>query len=224
MAERSPTPAVLIPLVHGKVGEDSDIEDFGSRNYRPYNRGNKLKRLVEQPSHLPTKPTLWPIRHPDDEIEYIQVGNRRAIVRRTRRSLTDIRALYDDDPYSGIKMEEIWALPDKLSDLRLMEPVVRTLRNRQLNFISRVAMRFIEEEGQVYRALLELAGMLQGEDPATKDLEVKANVPADVVEDLEDTTDELLGFVNEYIDRLEMTRRKVLKAHLQKKTVYKKLK
>ena len=90
-----PTRCRLTPF---HLGEDSEGEDYGSRNYRPFNRGNKhilfddthfstrsgrpahasrrfilyssaLKRLLEQPALVPTKPTLWPLHSIEEELE-----------------------------------------------------------------------------------------------------------------------------------------------------------
>ncbi|KAL2914593.1 hypothetical protein HK105_205944 [Polyrhizophydium stewartii] len=210
-----------IPLVQAP-GEDSDGEDFGSRNYRPYNRGNKLKRLLEQPHSLPSRPTLWPLHHLDEEYEYISVGNRRAIVRKRQRSLvgTDNGSL--DDPYSEIKMEEIWTLPDKPDDLRSIEPVVHTLKSRDLHILSGEAMKMVEGEVQLYRTLTQFTELLQGENPSFEDVQLD-DVPAELVAGLQEDAEELVGCISEVMNRLQETRKHIIRATMQKHSLSERL-
>ncbi|KAI8920477.1 hypothetical protein BC831DRAFT_479491 [Entophlyctis helioformis] len=210
-----------IPLVQAP-GEDSDGDDFGTRNYRPYNRGNKLKRLLEQPHSLPSKPTLWPIHQMDEEYEYVHVGHKRAIVRKGhRRSMLGPESLQEDDPYAEIKMEEIWALPDKPSDLRSMEPVLHTLRSRHLQSLSREAMQFVEDDGPMYRTLMQFTDLLRGEDPAAQDVVIGGGSEAEeaLVAGLQDDAEELLSCINETMERLQETRRRIVQAVLSKQSL-----
>lgn len=44
--------------------------DFGTKNYRPFNRGNKLKRVVEESLEwMPENPPLLPMASVHDQFE-----------------------------------------------------------------------------------------------------------------------------------------------------------
>lgn len=99
--------AEFIKHVHNKIQVvlDGELEeDFGSQNYRPYNRGNKLKRLMEQPAQILSKPALWTPSRLEEDGEYLHFGKQRAIIRKGR-----VIGL-EEDPYQDIKIEEIWSL------------------------------------------------------------------------------------------------------------------
>eukprot|EP00842_Homolaphlyctis_polyrhiza_P002843 jgi/Hompol1/355/HPOL_003106-RA len=161
-----------------------------------------LKRLLEQPHLLSSKPTLWPIHHLDEELE-------------------DQRMLYEDDPYADIKMEEIWTLPDKPDDMRMIEPVIYTLKSHDLSRLSRDAMKMIEEEAKLYRTLTRFAEMLQGDDPAYYDVNLSEH--KSIVSELQEDAEELVGCVSEVMSRLQETRKCLIKAALQKDALSKQL-
>ena len=47
---------------------DSKKADFGYKNYRPYNRGNKLKKVVEQSALVTDRPSLLPLATMDEQL------------------------------------------------------------------------------------------------------------------------------------------------------------
>ncbi|KAJ8327223.1 hypothetical protein BDEG_21358 [Batrachochytrium dendrobatidis JEL423] len=209
--------------IYSNLGEDSEGEDFGSSNYRPYNRGNKLKRLLEQPHLLPSKPTLWPVYQIDEDLEYVQTNGRRMIMRKGQRRVGATCQLFEDDPYKDIDMDEIWCLPESPSDLQKMPPVKHTLKSHDLQILARKAMAMVEEEARLYRTLCQFTEMLQGDDPDTQDMNILEGLSESVATELQDDVEDLLGCVTETIGRLQDSRKFLIKASIQKRELADKL-
>ncbi|TPX69096.1 hypothetical protein SpCBS45565_g02728 [Spizellomyces sp. 'palustris'] len=189
----------------------------GARSYRPFNRGNKLKRSIEQPPVLPTKPTLWSLHAIDEEYEFAHIGKRRAIMRKGRRRKDE------DDPYAGINIDEIWSLPDTPTDAARVSSVLHTLRNRHLKVLSQTAMNMVEKEQDFNKTIARFAQMIQQDDPLYQDIDLEGTVPQDVLNTLRDSVQELVSCSNEYVKRVGDMRDKLIIAHAQKKTLAKKL-
>ncbi|KAJ3298907.1 hypothetical protein HK104_010210 [Borealophlyctis nickersoniae] len=209
--------------------EESEPDDFGVKNYRPYNRGNKLKRAVEQPAIVPTKPTLWAIHSIDEDMElrltrtqFGHIGKRRAIVRKG-----SARSKHGDaeggDPYAGINIDEIWAQPEKPEDVGKIRSARHTLRNRQLKILSDSAMGMIEKEKAFSRRISRFAQLIQQDDPLSQDVNFEETVPADVLKQLRENVQDLMSCSNEYVDRIGEMRSKLLRAYQQKKSIARRL-
>ncbi|KAI8893432.1 hypothetical protein BC833DRAFT_531780 [Globomyces pollinis-pini] len=177
--------------------------------FRPCNRGNKLRAALDAYCS-PTRPTLWPSH--DEETEFMNIGKRRAIVRRRYQ-----RSQYqgEEDPYADIQIQDIWQLPEKYEDLLHIEPIKDTFKSRHLQLLSEELMQIIEQYASFYRNILQLGRILLNDDPDKFDL-FKTMDPADLIKCLQ-ATEELTALINEYMERLSDIRRKLIKSYLQKK-------
>ncbi|KAL5033339.1 hypothetical protein RTP6_001319 [Batrachochytrium dendrobatidis] len=193
--------------IYSNLGEDSEGEDFGSK----------------QPHLLPSKPTLWPVYQIDEDLEYVQTNGRRMIMRKGQRRVGATCQLFEDDPYKDIDMDEIWCLPESPSDLQKMPPVKHTLKSHDLQILARKAMAMVEEEARLYRTLCQFTEMLQGDDPDTQDMNILEGLSESVATELQDDVEDLLGCVTETIGRLQDSRKFLIKASIQKRELADKL-
>jgi hypothetical protein len=105
--------------------------DFGLKNYRPYNRGNKLKKVVqESETVVPGRPSILPLASTNEQFEVLlsyfnsklpnlslcqkqlsYIGKKRAILQKVfskkefKDDLTSARHLIEDDPYLDVHIE-----------------------------------------------------------------------------------------------------------------------
>ncbi|KAI8906538.1 hypothetical protein DFJ77DRAFT_192584 [Powellomyces hirtus] len=202
--------------------DDSDTsaspqDAHGARSYRPFNRGNKLKRTLEQPAVVPTRPTLWTIHAIDEEFEFAQLGKRRAIMRKGKRRREE------DDPYADINIEEIWSLPDSPSEAANVSSVAHTLRTRSLKILSQTAMTMVEQEQEFNKTMARFAQVIQKDDPLFQSLDLEELVPPEVMKELQDSLQDVVSCSNEFVKRIGDTREKLMQVHVQKKALAKRL-
>ncbi|KAJ3136093.1 hypothetical protein HDU90_003496 [Geranomyces variabilis] len=189
----------------------------GARSYRPFNRGNKLKRTLEQPAVVPTKPTLWTVHHIDEEFEFAQLGKRRAIMRKGKRRREE------DNPYADINIDELWSMPSTPAEAAALPAVVHTLRSRSLKILSQTAMTLVEREQEFNKNMSRFAQMLQSDDPLFQNIEIGGTLPPEFLEDLQNDLQEVVSRSNEFVKRIGDTRDKLMQAHVQKKVIAKQL-
>ncbi|KAH9247362.1 hypothetical protein BASA81_015025 [Batrachochytrium salamandrivorans] len=186
------------------------------------------RQLLEQPDLLSSKPTLWHVHQIDEDLEYIHPKTgRRAIShkgQRPSRQQRDSCMVQEDEPYSDIKMEELWLLPDQPKGIRFSRPFIHTMRSKDLRILSRKAMVMIEEEAKLFRTLNQFTEMLQGDDPATHDLHMLDSLPEELGLGLQEDAEDMLGCVTETIARLQDSRKFLIKTTIQKKDLLKRLK
>ncbi|KAH9267781.1 hypothetical protein BASA83_009720 [Batrachochytrium salamandrivorans] len=137
----------------------------------------------------------------DEDLEYIHPKTgRRAIShkgQRPSRQQRDSCMVQEDEPYSDIKMEELWLLPDQPKGIRFSRPFIHTMRSKDLRILSRKAMVMIEEEAKLFRTLNQFTEMLQGDDPATHDLHMLDSLPEELGLGLQEDAEDMLGCVTE---------------------------
>ncbi|KAH6559903.1 hypothetical protein BASA50_005891 [Batrachochytrium salamandrivorans] len=164
----------------------------------------------------------------DEDLEYIHPKTgRRAIShkgQRPSRQQRDSCMVQEDEPYSDIKMEELWLLPDQPKGIRFSRPFIHTMRSKDLRILSRKAMVMIEEEAKLFRTLNQFTEMLQGDDPATHDLHMLDSLPEELGLGLQEDAEDMLGCVTETIARLQDSRKFLIKTTIQKKDLLKRLK
>ncbi|KAI9092719.1 hypothetical protein DFS34DRAFT_288398 [Phlyctochytrium arcticum] len=195
----------------------TSTDHHGPRSYRPFNRGNKLKRSIEQPGTVPEKPTLCSVHAIDEEYEFAHVGKRRAILKKARRRRDE------DDPYAGINIEEIWSLPDSPTDLSRVSSVLHALKDRHLKILSQSAMAMVEREQEFNKTIARFAAIIQMDDPMVQDVGFEEGLPGEVLKGLREGVQELVSCSNEYVKRIGDMRDKLIMAHVQKKRLAKKL-
>ncbi|KAJ3055130.1 hypothetical protein HK097_011366 [Rhizophlyctis rosea] len=201
---------------------DDQYEDFGTRNYRPYNRGNKLKRTIEQAVNVSHRPTLWKVHAIDEDTEFAHVGKRRAIVRKPG-SRSHHEEPGDYDAYDGINIEEIWGQPERTSDIQKSHSATYTLRNRQLKLLSDSAMAMVERETDFNRKIVRFAQLIQQDDPLSQDVDFEKEVPDDVLSGLREGAQEVISCSDEYVRRISEVRSKLLKVYAQKQDLARRL-
>jgi hypothetical protein len=76
---------------------------------------------------------------------------------------------------------EAWGVPEHVDQVRDIDSMVYTLRNRQLRGLTQEAMVMIEDEGERFRKLAQLGDLIQGEDIFNQDMDFK-DVPEDVLD------------------------------------------
>ncbi|KAI8823379.1 uncharacterized protein EV422DRAFT_565329 [Fimicolochytrium jonesii] len=201
--------------------EPAVIEDtHGSRSYRPFNRGNKLKRTIEEAEGAATlsgRPTIWTVRPIDEELEYAQIGKRRAILRRGKDRSTE------DDPYTNVDIEKLWSFPTHITTAAATASFSHTLTNRALKVLSHTAMEMMEAEADFGRSLAGVANVLQGDDPLFQDGEIEKVVGEDLLAEVRGDLQELMSCSEEYIKRMSDMRDRLLLAYTQKKSLAKEL-
>ncbi|KAJ3035900.1 hypothetical protein HDV00_003300 [Rhizophlyctis rosea] len=202
---------------------EQTIEDFGTRNYRPFNRGNKLKRTIEQTANVSSRPSLWKVHSIDEDTEFGHIGKRRAILRKP-----GARSRFDDqvennDAYAGISVEELWAHADRPTDIKRIRSATYTLRNRQLKLLSDSAMSMIEREKDFNKRIVRFSQLIQQDDPLAQDVDFEKSVPANVLKDVREGVQELVSCSNEFVNRIGELRSKLLKVYAQKKNLARRL-
>ncbi|KAI9002119.1 hypothetical protein DFJ74DRAFT_696655 [Hyaloraphidium curvatum] len=223
-ASAPPAGHVEYPLLSAD-SDSSDNDDFGSKSYRPNNRGNKLKRRALEPDHaLPhARPVLWANRV-DENMQYFALDKKRRAIISKRSRYTDDYKPSPDDPYAGINVEEIWALPDRPEDVKRHAPTVRTLRSRQLRIICDDAMTMIESEKELAKQLTRLTDVLQQDDPSYQDVDFERDgIQPELVKDALDSAQEYLNCVNEYINQIETVRQGLITTYNKKRELAKEL-
>ncbi|KAJ3163126.1 hypothetical protein HDU86_002295 [Geranomyces michiganensis] len=208
------------PYDSDSSGDDAAAQDpNGARSYRPFNRGNKLKRTLEQPAVVPTKPTLWTVHYIDEEFEFAQLGKRRAIMRKGKRRREE------DSPYADINIDELWSMPSTPAEAAQLPSVVHTLRTRSLKILSQSAMTLVEREQEFNKHMSRFAQMLQSDDPLFQNIiEIMGGeMSVEFLEDLQGDLQEVVSRSNEFVKRIGDTRDKLMQAHVQKKVLAKQL-
>ncbi|KAI9190867.1 uncharacterized protein BJ171DRAFT_538508 [Polychytrium aggregatum] len=218
--------------VFAPVEEDQNTEDFGPSSYRPYNRGNKLKRRAREPATISTRPVLWASANIDQDFHLGRIGKRRAIMRKVFNASgaagPGAAALApdddDDDPYKDIKIEEIWGLPESLDDVRNHRPMVHSLRSRHLKMLEATSLEMIEMEAQLYKLLNRISDVFQGDDPEFAPLvDVEKTIPVELLQRIRDLTQEHIGNTRESMRRLTLTKTKLNRIHDEKRTIARQL-
>jgi hypothetical protein len=67
----------------------------------------------------------------------VTVGKRKVIRKKPGKQIA-----FEEDPYYGIAIEDIWKLPEKYEDLLFIEPFKSTFRSRHTQLLSREFMRY----------------------------------------------------------------------------------
>ncbi|KAJ3122959.1 hypothetical protein HK100_011784 [Physocladia obscura] len=148
---------------------EGSLEDFNERNYRPLNRGAKLRaRTAEPPGITQFKP-----------IE--KIGKRRVLAQKL------IPEDIDGSPYADINIDEVWAPLESSADVINNKAAVRTLRSRQLKILGHTIMETIERETEKNQPLVRLVDALQMDDPFMQDFDLnELGVPTDVQREFRD--------------------------------------
>ncbi|KAI8844045.1 hypothetical protein HDU78_010661 [Chytriomyces hyalinus] len=198
-------------------------EDYGTANFRPANRGNKLKARMAEPS---TRATYkYSIMHPrliDEQTKIEKIGKKRAITRKQRHGSHADDDLGEDSPYSGISIDEIWAPIESPEDVKNIKPHVRTLRSRQLKIMGHTLMETIETETAKNQPLVRLVDALQMDDPLLQDLDLgDMGVPSEVQREFRDVVQDCVNCNFEFLRQISMVRSKLMVAHDKKKVLAK---
>ncbi|KAI8814553.1 hypothetical protein BJ742DRAFT_785937 [Cladochytrium replicatum] len=194
--------------------EEEGVIDYGNANYRPFNRGNKLKRRAPDTHGEPSLHSIWTPFSIEESTKYAKIGNRRVIVPKDKRKddQTD-----DDEIYGDIDLEEIWMRPEKVEDIKRNKSYLRTLRGRELKVLSDAAMEMIEDESKHLKIVRPLMVLLQEDDPALEHVKLGENVPEEALTNVRDLVMQNISFGNEMIKRLSDIRIRLHEAYTQKK-------
>ncbi|TPX43800.1 hypothetical protein SeMB42_g04579 [Synchytrium endobioticum] len=253
--------------------------DYGPLSYRPFNRGNKLHRRDRQDIQLhPTapddpantttteitaattirthpyvssRPSLWGAARAQEELSFTFVGSRRILSRKAglKRCYSEVDT--DDDPYTCVKVDEIWAPPEKVEDVRKNKALMSTLRSRHIKMLAETAIELIEREQSFNKLLNRLANVVHNDDPLMAQPPALAPVPLpnptaghsflpcleaffmledgmspngiDTLKTVRELVEENIGCGNEYIQQLGNIRNKLTRVYEQKKALAKKV-
>ncbi|KAI9345619.1 hypothetical protein BDR26DRAFT_856344 [Obelidium mucronatum] len=201
-------------------------EDFGSANFRPMNRGNKLLARTAEPQGVVFKPVVCSIVAPsliDEQIKIERIGKKRTITRKQRPISPELDD-EDDSPYAGINIDELWTPLESPADVIHNKAHVRTLRSRQLKVLGHTLMETIERETANNQPLVRLVDALQMDDPFTQDFDLsQLGVPTEVQREFRDVVQDCVNCNFEFLRQISMVRSKLMLAHDKKKVLAKKL-
>ncbi|KAI9351585.1 hypothetical protein DFJ73DRAFT_831307 [Zopfochytrium polystomum] len=226
------------PSLQSHVADDTD--DFGVQNYRPVNRGRKLRPRTIEPHGIkvnPLRPSLWAMHSIEEHTKFERIGKKRVISKRGAIGLSPGTSRRDNDddlgmdgPYSHINIEELWAPIEKTADITRNKAAVHTLRSRQLAAMSAALMEMIESytapENGVHRILNRLVDVVFGDDPLVDEAELNwdaLGVPKNVIDEFRDVVQACLSASTEQLRYLTMTRSKLAIAYQKKKSLARKL-
>ncbi|KAJ1554907.1 hypothetical protein HK405_003756, partial [Cladochytrium tenue] len=224
-------PAGMARAFAATVADDTD--DYGAVNYRPINRGQKLRgRTMEPPGARvePGRPALGAMHAIEEHTKFERIGKKRVLARRgnpvalaaaaARRDPGDVQ----ENPYAGITIEGLWGPLEKVSDVSRNRAAVHTLRSRSVRALASTAMDMIEDtagpaigQPSAYRALGRVASWAYQDEPSLGPDPYELGVPAEVVDEFRATVETCLCVNNERLRYLARIRDRLNVVHSRKK-------
>lgn len=200
------------------VSAEKPIErEVGYRNnYGSSNWGLKgnARTLEDALFNSSGRPSLWSQNSASRQLEYAKLCNQKAV---TPSAETD----WDESPYAGIDIEQIWGLPDNIFEIPLHPPLLETLRSRRLKIYAHSVQEDIHKFHSITKVLFELLELLMGDN--TVDGQFADDLPKDVVVSFSKLVLDNLNACCDFEDTLSSIYNLLIKAHIQKKYLMKAL-
>lgn len=156
------------------IQEEDYIEEhymtYGSKSYRPMNRGQKFKAIQEQPVHLPKYRTMADLQDIDSALEYTELFKKTALVLKRQRSAEL------PSPYYDIDIAELWGMPNQVEDLVESLWVRRALQSNSLDCLSISMMTSLERDQTQAKPLNRLLDILNRDDPMMQDVDLEKDM------------------------------------------------
>lgn len=194
---------------------DLITDRHGDRNYRPFNRGSKLKDTVLQPKIIPKYQTIWGSHNADESLEVRDINMHPAIMMKRDDDV------FNDNPFEELNLASYWHHPHSVAEFQDMPSAMHTIKSQALDELSNTCMELIENEQELGKILGSFTRFIMGDDPIFKDIDLDTFVDKELRTESRELAQKALCMHSIFQDRLFSSRTKMKLAQKRKDNLLK---